>query len=100
MSAKLHRDVREPLEPRRRPGGGSGNCSPVVPVTIGLVLLIPAFGSVGPLTAAVLLRRHNAEVTAGAALLGATLAASVVLIGAASAAFVSAWRRSRSRDAP
>ena len=98
MGAKFHRDVREPHRPRREPGGPARACSPVFPFTIGLILLIPALVSVGPVSAALLLRYRNAEVAAGTALLAATVVTVGVLFGAASVAFVSAWRRSRLRD--
>ncbi len=98
MSTKFHPEMREPCGPGRRSGGRAGTCSPVLPVTIGLILLIPALVSIGPVGAAILLRHRNAEFAAGTALLAATVAAIVVLVGAACAAFFSAWRRSSSRD--
>lgn len=69
-------------------------------MTVGLILLIPAFVLVGPVGAAILLRQHNGAAAVGATLLVATVATGVALILVASLAFAVARRRSRQRRTP
>ncbi|MBB5916247.1 hypothetical protein BJY24_005159 [Nocardia transvalensis] len=84
MKANADHDVRE-----RR------SYTPEFPVTVGLVLLIPALASVGPVSAALLIRHRNAEAVASSALLAGTVATCVVLVVAALVAFLAAWRQAR-----
>lgn len=68
------------------------------PLTIGLLLLIPALVTVGPLVATALIRRHQANF--GAAVTPVLVAVTVTLCCAALVAFGAAWRNSHLRKRP
>ncbi|WP_157117420.1 hypothetical protein [Nocardia vaccinii] len=99
MSEKPHPGRWERHNPGRGDSGVVGTDSAVFPLTVGLILLIPALVSVGPVGAAILLRQHNGAAV-GAALLVATVATGVVLIVVACLAFAVARRRSRHPKTP
>ncbi|NKY51456.1 hypothetical protein [Nocardia vermiculata] len=65
------------------------------PLTIGLLLLIPALVTVGPLVATAMIRRHHGSF--GAAVTPVVVAVSVTLCCAALVAFGTAWRNSHLR---
>ncbi len=100
MSEKPHPGRWERHPPGRGGGGALGTDSAVFATTVGMILLIPALVSVGPVGAAILLRQHNGAAAVGAALLVATVATGVALIVGASLAFAVARRRSRHGRTP